>query len=215
MNEDNIETENQYLASSDEIKKGESKFYSIKDKKTQRKLDIAIFNLDGKLYAISNVCVHKVGPLSQGIVNDDIVTCPWHGWKYSMKDGKSPHPGGDSVDSFSLKEINNKIYVNTIPSNKGKKVSQPNQKYFLLEKPVNNYLKRESSRLKSNRPVSPKRSKIRILGLSTTNRNDKIAPRKSTSETALNFALDYSKNNFKSETVLIKIRQLEFQDCED
>ena len=201
------------MASSDEIKKGESKCFYIKDKRTRKKLEIAVFNIEGELYAISNICIHKGGPLSQGLLNGYIVTCPWHGWKYSIKDGKSPHQGGDSVDSFRLKEINNKIYVNTIPSNLGKKVSQPHRRYSTLEESVNNYLKQQKSKIKYNK-LSTKKSSIRILGISTTNTNDELAPRKSTSEDALNFALEYSRNNFMSETVLIKLRQLEFKHCE-
>ena len=46
--------------------------------------------MDGKFYAISNSCIHKGGPLSKGYLEGDIVTCPWHGWKYSIRNGKSP-----------------------------------------------------------------------------------------------------------------------------
>jgi nitrite reductase/ring-hydroxylating ferredoxin subunit len=47
-----------------------------------------------------------------------IVTCPWHGWKYSIVDGRAPHRGGDSVKSYETKIINDEeIYVNIIPRN--------------------------------------------------------------------------------------------------
>jgi multimeric flavodoxin WrbA len=55
---------------------------------------------------------------------------------------------------------------------------------------------------------------IRILGISSTNSNDKIAPRKSTSEEALMYALDYTKNEFGAETKIIKLRDLHFKHCE-
>jgi multimeric flavodoxin WrbA len=54
----------------------------------------------------------------------------------------------------------------------------------------------------------------RILGISTTNSNDKIAPRKSTSEDGLNYALDYAKHEFGAETKVIKLRDLHFKHCE-
>jgi nitrite reductase/ring-hydroxylating ferredoxin subunit len=41
------------------------------------------------------------------------VTCPWHGWKYSVIDGNAPHEGGDSVSSYETKVIGEGIYVNT------------------------------------------------------------------------------------------------------
>jgi multimeric flavodoxin WrbA len=56
--------------------------------------------------------------------------------------------------------------------------------------------------------------KTRVLGISTTNANDKMAPRKSTSEEALRFALDYAHNYFEAETVMIKLRELNFKHCE-
>src|SRR6476659_5504681 len=48
---------------------------------------------------------------------------------------------------------------------------------------------------------------------STTN-SDNVAPRKSTSEGALNFALDYAKNHLGAECIMIKLRQLNFKHCE-
>lgn len=192
-----------------EIKRGTSKSFSIKTE-GEKILEIAVFNLDGIYYAISNSCMHKGGPLSKGFLNGDIITCPWHGWKYSVKTGKSPHQGGDSVNSYPVKIIEDKIYVNSIPSNVGKKIFQPHKAYLKLKESVNDYLVHKSS--DSILPVDDK--KIRILGISTTNANDKIAPRQSTSEDALDFALEYAKKNLKAETVVIKLRELEFNHCE-
>lgn len=198
-----------YVCTSSEIQIGKSKSFSIKTNE-EKNMEIAVFNIDGIFYAISNICVHKGGPLSKGFLDRDIVTCPWHGWKYSVKDGKSPHEGGDSVDSYDVKEIGNKIYVNSIPSTIGKKVFQPPEIYSELEKSVDNYLIH-----KSNDNVLPADDKkIRILGISTTNANDKIAPRNSTSEDALNFALEYARKELDTETVMIKLRDLEFSHCE-
>lgn len=212
----------QYVGFSAEIPPGKSKSKSIsisnEDKiKGKKNIDIAIFNMDGKFYAISNSCIHKGGPLSKGYLEGDIVTCPWHGWKYSIRNGKSPHQGGDSVNSYKVKVVNGKLYVNPVPLDKGKKVYKPHRAYSDLETSVNNYLiqqqQQKSATTITEDNISIK-SKIRILGISTTNANDKIAPRKSTSETALGFALDYSRNKLNLETIMIKLRELEFKDCE-
>ena len=85
---------------------------------------------------------------------------------------------------------------------------------------MNNYLLQKTTITNTNTTLSNEllhernKSKIRILGISTTNSNDKNAPRKSTCETALQFALDYSKNELNAETIMIKLRELEFKDCE-
>jgi nitrite reductase/ring-hydroxylating ferredoxin subunit/multimeric flavodoxin WrbA len=211
-----------YVGVSSEIPVGKSKSISIKDAKSKKSINIAIFNISGRFYAISDSCAHKGGPLSKGFLNSDIVTCPWHGWKYSVKNGKSSHEGGDSVNSYKIKVVKGKLYVNPFPSNIGKRVYKPHTAYSELESSVNNYLIQKSTitntattATSSNELLHERNnSKIRILGISTTNSNDKIAPRKSTSETALQFALDYSKKELNAETIMIKLRELEFKDCE-
>jgi nitrite reductase/ring-hydroxylating ferredoxin subunit/multimeric flavodoxin WrbA len=198
-----------YAGLTTDVKSGSSKSFSIRTD-GENDIEIAVFNLDGTYYAISNSCAHKGGPLSKGFLDGDIVTCPWHGWKYSVKSGKSPHKSGDSVNSYPVKIIKDKIYVNSIPSNVGKRIFQPHKAYLKLKESVDDYLVHKSS--DSILPVDDK--KIRILGISTTNANDKIAPRQSTSEDALAFALEYAKKKLKAETVMIKLRELEFNHCE-
>lgn len=48
---------------------------------------IAVFNVDGTYFAIDNTCVHRGGPLGEGDLEGDVVTCPWHGWEYNVKTG--------------------------------------------------------------------------------------------------------------------------------
>ena len=52
---------------------------------------VALFNVDGRLYAISNRCSHARGPLSDGQLEDTAkhctVTCPWHYAKYDLASG--------------------------------------------------------------------------------------------------------------------------------
>jgi multimeric flavodoxin WrbA len=135
-----------------------------------------------------------------------------------VKDGKSSHEGGDSVNSYKVKVVKDKLYVNPFPSNIGKRIYKPHTAYSELENSVNNYLIQKSTTIattSSNELLKEKNNpRIRILGISTTNSNDKVAPRKSTSETALEFALDYSKKELNAETIMIKLRELEFKDCE-
>jgi len=213
MNEDKQREANdssyRYIGLSTDIKRGFSKSYLIKNEE-EKNIEIAIFNIDGVFYAISNSCIHKGGPLSKGFLDGDIVTCPWHGWKYSVKTGESSHEGGDSVNSYEVKIIEDKIFVNSIPSTIGKRIFQPHKAYLNLKNSVENYLIH-----KSNNKIPPvDDKKVRILGISTTNTNDKIAPRKSTSEDTLNLALEYAKKNLGVETVMIKLRDLEFSHCE-
>src|ERR1039458_3152627 len=65
---------------------------------------IAIFRLGGAYYAIENTCPHRGGPLSEGEVEDDVVTCPWHGSRFNIKTGAllTP-PAREGVKSFPVR----------------------------------------------------------------------------------------------------------------
>jgi nitrite reductase/ring-hydroxylating ferredoxin subunit len=58
--------------------------------------EVLLFNIDGEISAIGNICLHKGGLLSEGKVekkyDGHYVTCPWHGWEYNVKTGAAP-PG--------------------------------------------------------------------------------------------------------------------------
>jgi nitrite reductase (NADH) small subunit/3-phenylpropionate/trans-cinnamate dioxygenase ferredoxin subunit len=48
---------------------------------------IALFLENGQLYAIDDVCPHMGASLSGGCVQDGMVTCPWHAWRFRLSDG--------------------------------------------------------------------------------------------------------------------------------
>lgn len=50
--------------------------------------NIAVFDLDGELHAIDNVCLHVGNPLDDGFRRGHYLTCPWHGWRYDLRTGE-------------------------------------------------------------------------------------------------------------------------------
>ena len=51
---------------------------------------IALFRpAAARVFALADRCPHKGGPLSQGIVSGDTVTCPLHGWNIGLDDGQA------------------------------------------------------------------------------------------------------------------------------
>lgn len=49
---------------------------------------IALFRVDGRVYATSNICPHKHAPLiASGVVVNGTVRCPLHGWTFRINDG--------------------------------------------------------------------------------------------------------------------------------
>ncbi len=72
---------------------------------------IALANVDGKLYAIDNVCLHRGGPLGQGELTGQSVTCPWHGWQYDMTTGKINMNRAVGVVTYKVEIRGDDVYV--------------------------------------------------------------------------------------------------------
>lgn len=55
--------------------------------------DILLVNVKGTIYAVENECPHQGCPMSGSIVKDGHITCPRHGWHFSLGDGScADHP---------------------------------------------------------------------------------------------------------------------------
>src|SRR5687768_5832571 len=48
---------------------------------------VALFRLGAEFFALDNMCLHRGGPLCDGLVAQGVVTCPWHGWSYQIRTG--------------------------------------------------------------------------------------------------------------------------------
>lgn len=58
-------------------------------------LEIALWNAKGKIYAINNVCPHQhFSSLHEGTLEGICVTCPMHGWTFSLETGEATSGGG-------------------------------------------------------------------------------------------------------------------------
>ena len=53
---------------------------------------ICVANVEGKYYAIGNVCTHVSGPLAEGKLEGYEVECPWHGSKFDVRSGEPTRP---------------------------------------------------------------------------------------------------------------------------
>jgi nitrite reductase/ring-hydroxylating ferredoxin subunit len=51
-------------------------------------LDVALYNIDGQLYATHNTCTHAHALLSDGFLEGDVIECPLHGGRFEVKTGK-------------------------------------------------------------------------------------------------------------------------------
>lgn len=73
-------------------------------------IEIALFNINGTVFAIKNRCPHRSGPLIRGFTDDaGGVKCPMHGWRFDLRDGSSERPAQATV--YSVKMENNLLYL--------------------------------------------------------------------------------------------------------
>lgn len=75
-------------------------------------LPIALANVAGSVYAFSDSCRHQGGSLSSGALIGDAVACPWHGWTYNVRTGKSIVPPiGLRVPTYPVRIVDGTIVV--------------------------------------------------------------------------------------------------------
>ena len=76
--------------------------------------DILLYEHEGAVKALSNICRHFGGPVGYLKAQDGVFTCQWHNWQYSCKDGSCITHPGSSLRSYAVKVIGDKIYVNLL-----------------------------------------------------------------------------------------------------
>lgn len=75
-------------------------------------LPIALANVAGQVFAFGDACRHEGGPLSAGVLIDDTITCPWHGWTYNVRTGKSIVPPiGLRIPTYPVRIVDDQIYI--------------------------------------------------------------------------------------------------------
>ena len=72
---------------------------------------VAIFNVNGKIYAIDDSCPHAGGSLGSGRVEGTIVTCRSHGMKIDITNGCFAHTSDFGVPSYPVMVIAGRIMV--------------------------------------------------------------------------------------------------------
>ncbi len=92
-------------AKMEEVPAGTIREYAIEGKV------IALANVSGKLFAINNVCLHRDGPLGEGELEGQKVTCPWHGWQYDVTTGKLVANPAVGVETFPVEVRGDDIFV--------------------------------------------------------------------------------------------------------
>ena len=73
--------------------------------------EIGLFNIDGTIYALDNTCPHSGAQLTDGWVDAETVTCPWHAWEYDVTTGKLVGNSEVAVASYPSEVRGDEIFV--------------------------------------------------------------------------------------------------------
>ena len=76
-----MNSEFETVADVGEIPEGEGRAYAVNGRM------VAVFLINGEYSAMQDACPHMGASLAGGFVEDGAVTCPWHAWRFCMKDG--------------------------------------------------------------------------------------------------------------------------------
>jgi nitrite reductase (NADH) small subunit len=72
---------------------------------------ICIANVNGTYSAMDNICLHRGGPLGQGMIENGKVICPWHGWAWDPKTGAAEQDSRAKVAVYPLKIENGDVML--------------------------------------------------------------------------------------------------------
>ncbi|MFO0955921.1 MAG: nitrite reductase small subunit NirD [Isosphaeraceae bacterium] len=97
----------QTVARVGEIPEGQGTYLEVGDR------IIALFHCGGQYYAMDDACPHQGAPLSDGVLddNDRSVTCTWHGWRFSLEDGRHLEGSKCRVPTYPVRVVDGEIQV--------------------------------------------------------------------------------------------------------
>jgi len=73
---------------------------------------IAVFRTDeATVFATSNVCPHKQGPLNEGIVHGNKVTCPLHNWVFDLETGEAQGADEGRIETYPARVENGRVLL--------------------------------------------------------------------------------------------------------
>jgi len=97
------------LCNVDELKDRSGKRFIIDE------TEVALFKIDGKVYALNNICPHQhTALIYDGFIEDGCVTCPAHGWKFNLETGRK-QSGSKGLDVYETKLVDGVVFVKVIP----------------------------------------------------------------------------------------------------
>ena len=93
------------VAKVDEIPEGQGRAFAV------GKVMVAVFQVEGRFYAIDDFCPHQGASLAEGYLDGCTVACPWHHWRFSIEDGSWLDNPKISVQKYGVRVKGQNIQV--------------------------------------------------------------------------------------------------------
>jgi nitrite reductase/ring-hydroxylating ferredoxin subunit len=79
-------------------------------------VEVAVFNVDGELRAVEGRCLHRGGSLAEGMVDNGVVTCPLHWWRYDLFTGERQGVPGLRLTCYPVRVEDGRVEVLVPPA---------------------------------------------------------------------------------------------------
>lgn len=86
---------------------------------------VALFNVAGRFYAISDTCSHGEASLSEGDVYGLQVECPWHFGRFDLTTGKAcKFPARKPIESYAVEIQDGRVFVRRTAQSSGRPAAE-------------------------------------------------------------------------------------------
>lgn len=73
---------------------------------------LALVNLNGEIFALDDTCPHEAGPLSDGEIVGEEITCPWHHSRFNIRTGRvTMDPAEEDVATYKVRLVGDAVEV--------------------------------------------------------------------------------------------------------
>ena len=72
---------------------------------------IALFHQQGQFYALDDICPHMGASLGGGYVENGVVTCPWHAWRFRLADGAWADNPRIKIGCYAVRVVGEQVQV--------------------------------------------------------------------------------------------------------
>src|SRR6266516_466801 len=73
---------------------------------------VCLAKVEDSIYAFTDNCTHIIGPLNEGEIEGDVLTCPWHGAQFNVRSGKVLRgPARQDIQTYPVRIEGNSVLI--------------------------------------------------------------------------------------------------------